>query len=142
MALGSILISSLNAPTNVPITIVDARPWDEGRVKDEIIAAARRLRVPEKLALRIAKRESNFNPHAENWNRGSRTFDRGVMQINEVTAKQWGLQDPFDPESNIELGVSLLAKGYRKYGTEEGAVCYFEHPSKCSHLSKRGQYGR
>ncbi|HSE83843.1 MAG TPA: transglycosylase SLT domain-containing protein [Thermodesulfobacteriota bacterium] len=51
----------------------------------------------------IIKVESNFNPNAV-----SPKNALGIMQLLPETAKDYGVDDPFDPEANIEGGVKVL----------------------------------
>lgn len=61
--------------------------------------------ISEKLIHSIIKIESNYNPQAV-----SRKGAQGLMQIMPDTAKYLGLQNPFDPASNIDAGVRYFRK--------------------------------
>ncbi|MFS0883340.1 transglycosylase SLT domain-containing protein [Metabacillus niabensis] len=72
--------------------------------------------IEEKWILSVIEKESNFNANAVNENSNG-TFDRGLMQINENTAKylagnigiNYSEGIEFNPSINIEMGTSYLA---------------------------------
>ncbi len=53
--------------------------------------------------------ESSFNPDAV-----SHCGAQGLTQLMPKTAKQMGVEFPFNPEQNIEGGVRYLARQYRR----------------------------
>lgn len=55
------------------------------------------------LVMAIIQVESTFNPYAV-----SRRGAAGLMQIIPDTAEQLGLENPFDPEANVEAGIRYL----------------------------------
>lgn len=64
---------------------------------------AQRYRVDPQLVHAIIKVESEYNPNAIS-NRGA----IGLMQLVPATARRFGVENPFDPQQNIEGGVTYL----------------------------------
>lgn len=61
--------------------------------------------VPINLAFAIAKVESNFRPHAINYN--SHSIDYGLFQLND-SYRDWSREDFFDIRKNTREGISYL----------------------------------
>ncbi len=64
---------------------------------------AAKKHVPPALVKAVIEAESNFNPLAV-----SPKGAKGLMQLMPSVIKDLGVQDPFDPNQNIDAGVSLL----------------------------------
>ena len=64
---------------------------------------APRFSVDPRLALAIARAESNFNAFAR-----SPKNAQGLMQLIPETAERFGVRDAFDPEQNIRGGLAYL----------------------------------
>ncbi|WP_215905787.1 lytic transglycosylase domain-containing protein [Phreatobacter cathodiphilus] len=81
------------------------------------LAAA--LRVPIDLADAVVMVESAYDPHAVGL-----VDDVGLMQVRPSIARQLGfngtIQDLFEPETNIRLGVTYLAGAWERSG---GNLC-------------------
>lgn len=84
--------------------------------------------IDPRLAVSIARAESNFNPLAV-----SAKNAQGLMQLIPATAKRFGVRNPLDPQQNIEGGLAYLrwlllrfnndvAKTSAAYNAGEGAV--------------------
>ena len=75
----------------------------------------------------IAKVESNFNPHAINYNPDG-SYDYGLMQINSWWRKKLGeelWQAIKNPCMNVKVGAWILAQCIHRYGyTWEAIGCY------------------
>ena len=69
----------------------------------EIIDAAGRFGIPERLVAAVIRAESGFNPRAV-----SRKGAQGLMQLMPSTASVLGVRNSFDPRENIEGGVRHL----------------------------------
>lgn len=71
---------------------------------DSLIARnAARHDVDPMLIYLVIREESGFNRQAV-----SRTGARGLMQLMPATARQYGVRNSYDPQSNIEAGVKHL----------------------------------
>lgn len=75
-----------------------AQPFD-GLIRD----TARREGVDEQLVRAVIEAESSFNPRAV-----SPAGAKGLMQLMDGTARSLGVQDSFDPASNVDGGVRFL----------------------------------
>ena len=77
--------------------------YDLAAIPDHIRAAAKRHRLPEELITAVITVESNFDHAAV-----SRKGAQGLMQLMPQTAALIGVQDPHDPDENIDAGASHL----------------------------------
>lgn len=66
-------------------------------------AAAARYQLDPALLAAVAKVESDFNPKAV-----SHAGAKGVMQLMDATAKEYGVANVFDPHENIDAGARHL----------------------------------
>jgi hypothetical protein len=83
------------------------------------------------LPLRIAERESRWNPFAKNYNRDG-SVDFGILQINSSMLERLGLSDPFDWRENLRVGIGHIAKLIAMaHGDEALAECLYAHPRSC-----------
>jgi soluble lytic murein transglycosylase-like protein len=73
-------------------------------------AAARRHGVPERLALAVARVESDLEPI-----RISRAGAMGLMQLMPATARALAVDDPFDARQSADGGTRLLARLLARY---------------------------
>jgi soluble lytic murein transglycosylase-like protein len=78
-------------------------------VRALVDTVAARVGLDRKMAHAVVSVESNYDPRAV-----SPKGAMGLMQIMPVVQRQYGLDDPFDPERNLEVGmrhlVTLLAR--------------------------------
>ncbi len=82
---------------------------DNESTNDELLsrihAASRKYQVDARLVNSICQVESNFNPRAV-----SPKGAMGLMQLMPETADMLGVEDPFDPQLNLEAGVRYLGQ--------------------------------
>jgi len=79
----------------------------------EILEAAERYGVPDRLISAVIRTESAFNPLAV-----SRKGARGLMQLMPGTASLLGVRDSFDPRQNIDGGVRHLRTLIERFGDD------------------------
>ncbi len=75
----------------------------KSKYEDEIQISSEKYGVDPDLVKAVIKVESNFNPNAI-----SSKNAMGIMQLVLETAKDYKVDDPFDPEENIDGGVRVL----------------------------------
>ncbi len=84
-------------------------------VPSEILQLIKQLsskyQVPFELILSLVKVESDFNPQAI-----SPKGAMGLMQLMPSTANFLGVQNPFDPEENLEAGIRYFKTLLERFG--------------------------
>ena len=115
------------------IAVDDVDDFSYGNEKQRQLAELVRRLAPEygiepRLALAVARTESNLNPNAV-----SNKNAQGLMQLIPETAERFNVKKPFDPEQNVRGGLSYLrwllayfrgdvALAAAAYNAGEGAV--------------------
>lgn len=84
-----------------------------------IEAAARANGVDPLLVKALIQVESNYQPRARS-SKGA----MGLMQIMPSVAREYNVQNAYDPEANITAGVQKLKALIDKWGTELGLAAY------------------
>jgi soluble lytic murein transglycosylase-like protein len=79
-------------------------------ITEKIARIATEYGVDHNLVREVVRAESNFNPNAV-----SRAGAKGLMQLMDSTAKALRVQNPFDPEQNLEGGTRFLRDLLKKY---------------------------
>lgn len=96
----------------IPEYLTSLRGIDmEGNFVDMAREAAAKYNIPENLFLRLVKQESGFNPRAK-----SHAGAMGLTQLMPGTADYLGVDNPYDPASNIDGGARYLREQYEKFG--------------------------
>jgi soluble lytic murein transglycosylase-like protein len=91
------------------------------QVQALIVQAAQTQGVPPNIALAVAAHESQFIPTAKN----STSSAAGVFQLISSAQQYTGVTNPYDPNQNVNAGVSLLAMYYKQYGNWPQAIQAF-----------------
>lgn len=85
-----------------------------------IQAAAARNGVEHGLLKAMMHTESGFNPNAR-----SPVGAQGLMQLMPATARRFGVNDPWNPEQNIEGGAKYISWLMRRYNNLEKTVAAY-----------------
>lgn len=109
---------------NLASRSVDALRAD---LKKHISRCAEKYNIDEELIRAVIQVESGWKPDAVS-SKGA----GGLMQLMPATARMLGVDDPFDPEQNIEGGVKYLARLTDKYDgdVELALAAYNAGPAK------------
>ena len=86
------------------------QPASKAQVLNVISQISKKHGVDEKLVQALIKQESGFNPKAK-----SKAGAMGLMQLMPSTAKNLGVQDPYNMVQNVEGGVKYLKSMLNKY---------------------------
>ena len=76
---------------------------DKNELEELVRSVAERYEIDEALVTAVVRAESGFDPKAR-----SRVGAMGLMQLMPGTAKDLRVDDPFDPEQNLDGGVRYL----------------------------------
>lgn len=79
-------------------------------LEETISHAASKYGLEPSLLKAVIKVESNFNPQAQ-----SGAGAQGLMQLMPATARSLGVENPFDPNQNVEGGAKYLKKLLDRY---------------------------
>ena len=89
-------------------------PGHSHRYDDIIVEHARLHSVRSDLVRAVVQVESGFNPYAT-----SPKGALGLMQLMPATARQFGVQNPFNPVENVRAGVAYLRQLLDRYENNE-----------------------
>lgn len=105
-------------PHEVVAQYIDTLSPDKRRHAQLIQRLAPRFAVDGRLALAIARAESNFEARAV-----SPRNAQGLMQLIPDTAERFGVRNPFDPEQNVRGGLSYLRWLLDRFDGDVALVC-------------------
>jgi hypothetical protein len=98
----------------------DSRSVLEATPYGEIISAMSEAHGVDPLLVRaLIQVESNYKPRARS-SKGA----MGLMQLMPQTVREYNLQNPYDPKSNIEAGIKRLKSLIDKWGVELALAAY------------------
>lgn len=101
--------ASLNKNDSVSMAEETSHPVTELSEKDKILncieEAAKRYNLPTSLVRAVVKAESDYQVRAV-----SPAGAQGLMQLMPATARELGVQNPFDISQNIDGGAKYLRK--------------------------------
>jgi len=81
---------------------------------DLIVENARIHSIPADLVRAVVQVESGFNPYAR-----SPKGAMGLMQLMPATAREFGVQNPYNPEENVRAGVAYFRQLLDRYENNE-----------------------
>ncbi len=99
------LVSSASVPS------VACAPMSASELDGLILPAASREELQPQLLRSVVAQESAAYPCAVS-SKGA----MGLMQLMPATAAELGVQNPFDPQANVDAGARLLKKLLTRYG--------------------------
>lgn len=106
-SLNNALQEVMSAQANLSI---NSQTASKSQILNVVNQIAEKHGVDEKLVQALIKQESGFNPNAK-----SKAGAMGLMQLMPSTAKNLGVQDPYNVVQNVEGGVKYLKSMLNKY---------------------------
>jgi hypothetical protein len=107
---GAIAAPAPITPIGMPL-VAECDPLPAPEVESLVGETSERDGVSPDLLRSVMKQESGFRPCAVS-SKGA----MGLMQLMPGTAEQMGIQDPFDPISNLDGGARFLKQLLTRYG--------------------------
>jgi soluble lytic murein transglycosylase-like protein len=115
--LGHMVIQATDNPTNYQYRSSRISSSRYYKYKDIILDVAQKYGMDPVLIHSIIAVESDYNPFSV-----SHKGARGLMQLMPETARDYGVEDLYDPRENIEGGVRFLKDLKQKYKGREDLV--------------------
>jgi hypothetical protein len=91
-------------PAQAPVSAIPAVATPPADLNQVVLDASVRHGIDPDFVRSVIKVESNFKPRAV-----SRKGAQGLMQLMPQTAAKLGVTDAFDPQANVEAGVTHLS---------------------------------
>lgn len=123
---GGIPVGLVMLPTTTPANSYSAAPASTGPLADPALSglitqAAQASGLPGSLVAAVVQTESGGNPQAV-----SSSGAKGLMQLMDGTAAEFGVTNAFDPQQNLNAGSQYLSSLLQKYqGNEQLAVAAY-----------------
>jgi len=100
--------------------IIDVRSLLDSTPYGQIISAMSEAHGVDPLLVRaLIQVESNYKPRAKS-SKGA----MGLMQLMPQTAREYNVQNPYDPKANIEAGIKKLKSLIDKWGVDLALAAY------------------
>ncbi len=93
------------------------------RIAEAILEQSIKRNVSPALAFALAYEESAFNPRA--FNRNASSVDRGVFQLNSLSFPSLGIEEFYDIETNVRLGLAHLEFCLESGGNDVAALAVY-----------------
>ncbi len=93
------------------------------KIAEAILEQSIKRDVPPALSFALAYEESGFNPRA--FNRNASSVDRGVFQLNSLSFPTLGVEEFYDIETNVRLGLAHLAFCLQSGGNDVAALAVY-----------------
>ena len=103
----------MRSPRRSTAAIGPIRRSDRKKYHAHIVAAARAFALEPALIHAVISAESGYNPLAR-----SPKGAKGLMQLMPDTAKRYGVDNPLDPEQNIQGGAAYLRDLLKLFGND------------------------
>ena len=99
-----------NALTEATAIQANTQTSSKSQILNVVSQISKKYNVDEKLVQAVIKQESGFNPKAK-----SKSGAIGLMQLMPATARNLGVQDPYNTVQKVEGGVKYLKSMLNKY---------------------------
>jgi len=106
-------------PQPLPEFIATQGQWTADKLRLLVDRLAARYGVDLKLAHAVVKVESNYEPKAV-----SPKGAMGLMQIMPMVAQEYAVDDPFDPEKNVDAGMRVLRALLDRFDVRTALAAY------------------
>jgi hypothetical protein len=106
-------------PIDTVLTLPAPLGWTRAELQAKVDRIADVVGVDRKLAHAVVATESNYVPDAVS-SKGA----MGLMQLTSDVAKDYGVANPFDPETNLMAGLQYLHRLVARLGVQNGLAAY------------------
>jgi hypothetical protein len=106
-------------PQALPEFVSISGPWTTDKLRLLVDRLAAHYGVDLKLAHAVVKVESNYEPNAV-----SPKGAMGLMQIMPMVAQAYAVDNPFDPEKNVDAGMRVLRALLDRFDVRTALAAY------------------